>query len=195
MRTSAASWLNRDKEEISCLMKLFLCPLPLWKIEAPAFHYKSVCFASHSSLVWKSKAISLRSHPWSSHLLSCLQLSHLCRYLPKSVFWVASPLALATSCNSVKQFLFLNFPYFDLVIAYLKKRQSHILYFILFPPLKSLNLLDWNFIFFFLTHLQGFKAFFFSRGREYQPFAGFLFYFLYKSTDMYVHSFNVETTA
>lgn len=161
MRTSAASWLNRDKEEISCLMKLFLCPLPLWKIEAPAFHYKSVCFASHSSLVWKSKAISVRSHPWSSHLHSCLQLSPLCRYLPKSVFQVASPSALATSCISVKQFLFLNFPYFDLIIAYLKKGKVTYCISFFFPPLKSLNLRDWTFTFFFLTDLQGIKAIFF----------------------------------
>lgn len=138
MRTSPVFWLNRDKEEISCLMKLFLCPLPLWKIKATVFHYASVCSASHPSLAWDWKAVSVRGHPWSSHHHSWLQLSLLSRYHLKSVFQVLSPSALATICFPMKQSFLSNFAYFDLIFAYFWRVQSHIQYFI-FCPLKKSN--------------------------------------------------------
>lgn len=109
MGTNPALWLDRDKEEISSLMKLFLCPLPLWKIEAREFHYELVCFSSRPSWVRDSKAISVRSQPWSSHLHTSLQLLLQCSYL-KSVFTVISPLAFADSniyTISLKTFILL----------------------------------------------------------------------------------------
>lgn len=121
MRTSPAFWLHRDKEEVSCLMKLLLCPLPLWKMAATVLRYESECLASYPSSVWESKAISVRCHPWSSHLRSCLPLSPICRCLPNSYFKSHLPQLLLQSCVPTKQFLFFNFAYFDLTGAYFQR--------------------------------------------------------------------------
>lgn len=132
---------------------------------------KSVCFTSHPSLVWESKAISVRSHPWSSHRHSWLQLSPLRRYLPKSVLQVPLPQPLLQSCLLMKQVLFLNLDNFDLIVACFNRVRITIFYSAFSLKIKSLNLMDWTFIFFFLTDmLQGLKQFFFFRIRECQSY-------------------------
>lgn len=134
MRTSPAFLFNREKEEISCLMKLFLCPLPLWKIEATVFHYESVCFDSHLSLVRKSKAISVRSHTRCSHLHSCLRLSPLCRYLP----WICISSCISLSpcyhpASQRRNFYFLILLTVTLQWPIFRKSKPHTIFLSVFP--------------------------------------------------------------
>lgn len=153
---------------------------------------KSVCFASHPSLVGESKAFSVGSHPWSSHRLSWLQLSPLRRYLPKSVLQVPLPEPLLQSCLPKKQVLFLNLDNFDLIVACFDRVRITVFYSAVSLKIKSLTLMDWTFIFFFLTDmLQGLKQFVFFLGiRECQShlLASFFIFWIkaLSKCDMYI---------
>lgn len=90
------------------------------------------------------------------------------------------------SCLPTKQVLFLNLDNFKLIVACFDRVRITIFYSAFSSKIKSLNLMDWTFIFFFLTDmLQGLKQFFiFFRIRECQSYLlTSFFYFLNKSTE------------
>ena len=141
-------------------MKLLLCPLPLWKIAATVVHYEICALRLSPFLGRRIKGLFCQTSPWEFSSSLMTQSSPLRRYLPKSVLQVPLPQPSLQSCLPKKQVLFLNLDNFDLIVACFDRVRITIFYFAVSSKIKSLTLMDWTFIFFFLTDmLQGLKQF------------------------------------